>query len=873
MAAWAQVENVFIEALELPEDRRADFLTAACGGDAELRAEVESLLRSEGRGEEIFPGAVSRLVESLGEAEEGERLGPYRILSQIGEGGMGAVYLACRDDDQFRQRVAIKIVRIPGSVASGRFRHERQILATLEHPNIARLLDGGTSLRGVPYLVMEFVEGKQVTEYCSGLPVEEKIRLFLKVCAAVQHAHRFLVVHRDLKPANILVTAAGEPKLLDFGIAKLLEGGQAQVTAFQTGTGMQMLTADYAAPEQIRGEAITTAADVYALGVVLYELLTGRRAQVITTTSPQEIARVVCEVEPAPPQMGTDLDNILRMALRKEPERRYASVEALAEDLRRYLDNRPVSARADTVRYRVGKFVRRNRWGVVSAVLVTVTLVAGIVGTAWEARRAQRRFDQVRRLANHFLFDFDKEISTLTGATKARQLVVSTALEYLDSLRPDARGDAGLEAEIAEAYEKVGEVQGFSAGANLGRPADAMKSWDKALEIRERLARGDDAQKLKLGFLLVKRGAVKRTLGDSGASLADSRRGVALLDAGGVASPDRVRAHWLLFDLGLDRGGALESLADARQGLALAKELGSRPGSALLRLGIALREAGLLDESRSVYADAVRELETDAVRVPNSSPAKRAVATAALYSGQVLAHEYFPSLGRRAEAAEHYRRAVAIIEQLRDADPNDAQVRRDLNTHRLNLAMAIGLWEGRTSEAVKTVAAIVELNEVPRRAGHANVVELDRAESSHWILSALLEKSGDLAGALREALASSQCVDEIAGMDPASLSGAFDGLRARVQVARLQRLQGDLAGAGRTLAEFAGRAEPLEQKVTSVTVLWRLADYYSERGRIENNRGFREHAVAIWRKLRDRGVSESFVGPRLAAAQAELNQG
>src|SRR5580700_403962 len=368
---WAEVKRLFMCAAELQPDEILDYLRRECPND-DLRREVASLLDYSGEGlvsaaAAIASAAAAALVEEPDPDERliGARLGPYKVEAIAGHGGMGAVYRASRDDGEYRQEVAIKLVRAAAQSPSTlqRFKRERQILARLAHPNIARLLDGGSTADGVPYLVMEFIEGEPITAWCErqSLTVAQRLRLFLQVSEGVKFAHGNMVVHRDLKPGNILVTADGVPKLLDFGIAKMLVSGAD--SAAPTVTGVQAMTPEYAAPEQVRGDPVSKSVDVYALGLVLYEILTGRKAQQILDRAPAAIDRTVCQTEPPAPAtlkagLAGDLDNIVRMAIRKEPARRYASVTDLARDIRLHLEGRPVAARPDTAAYRVSRFVR-----------------------------------------------------------------------------------------------------------------------------------------------------------------------------------------------------------------------------------------------------------------------------------------------------------------------------------------------------------------------------------------------------------------------------------------------------------------------------------------------------------------------------------
>jgi serine/threonine protein kinase len=454
----------------------------------------------------------------------GRRVGTYQIVEQIGMGGMGEVYRAFRADDQYRKEVAIKLVRAgqDSAFVVSRFKHERQILANLDHPNIARLLDGGSTEEGVPYFVMELIDGQPIDECCRKLTVSARLKLFLQVCSAVQYAHQRLTIHRDIKPGNILVTSDGIPKLLDFGIAKILDASAAQELG-PSMTLFQVLTPGYASPEQIKGEPITTATDVYSLGVVLYELLTGQHPYFAAGDTAEKIARKVCDTEPKKPssvvlgintssrspvsasddgssgqaakaekklrkRLSGDLDNIVLRALRKEPQRRYPSVEQFAEDIWRHLETLPVTARKDTVSYRASKFARRHKVGIAATAIVVVALLAGMAITLTEKRRADRRFNDVRSLANSLLFEIHDSIRDLPGSTPARKLLVDRALKYLDSLAAEGGNDLSLLRELATAYERVGEVQGHYLQNSLGDTAGSLLSYQRALQTRQKLA-------------------------------------------------------------------------------------------------------------------------------------------------------------------------------------------------------------------------------------------------------------------------------------------------------------------------------------------------------------------------------------------------
>ncbi len=451
---WNAVRELFQLATQRPSAGRAAWLSEACGGDEELHGEVESLLAFDHTAELTL---VARRAAANQPPVEGRRIGSYRLLREIGRGGMSVVYLAVRDDEHFERRVALKVIR-PG-FASGhqemmqRFRQERQILASLDHPNIAHLLDGGNTEEGLPYFVMEYIEGMQIDRYCEahGLSIAQRLRLFQTVCRAVHHAHQNLVVHRDLKPSNVLVTPAGEPKLLDFGIAKLLNPQLTRAEVVSTTPSLQLMTAGYASPEQILGEPISTASDIYSLGVLLYELLSGRIPFSLEGLTPAEVARLVSETPPAPPSQGfkdpgastapvaslhlhRDLDAIALMALRKEPRRRYRSAEQMAEDLGRFLDHRPVRARPETVVYRLGKWVRRNRLAAALAV-AGVLFAAGMTAQAARASRALKLAEEHRGAA-------EMEQLRALRSERAKDSTLELVIQLFLQGDPDHRGSS-----------------------------------------------------------------------------------------------------------------------------------------------------------------------------------------------------------------------------------------------------------------------------------------------------------------------------------------------------------------------------------------------------------------------------------------------
>jgi serine/threonine-protein kinase len=509
---WREVDRLFESALDLPAAERPAFLDRECAGDPDLRGEVERLLAADGEGgaEFLERSPIELLEWALQGEESGDdaRLGAYRLLRRLQTGGMGTVYLAARADQHYERHVAVKILRagLVGTEALHRFRAERQILAQLEHPNIARLYDGGETDDGRPYLVLELVEGLPLDVYCDQhqLSLEARLELFKKICGAVQYAHQNLLVHRDLKPANILVTAEGEPKLLDFGIAKQLEPADADDPKL-TRTGLRVMTPSYASPEQIRGEPITTASDVYALGVLLYDLLAGRSPYRVESGLLHEIETAICEDEPEKPSRAVgeagdpvaealararslhpralrrrlqgDLDNIVLMALRKEPQRRYGSAAALAADIENYLNNLPVVARPDTFGYRTGKFMRRQRVGVATAVAVLVLAVAFVVSLIAQGRRLAQERDKAR-YALSFLVD------TFKGAnpyeTGGESLTAKDILDRgAERVARELKGQPDVQAALMDAIGKV--------NSDLSRLDRAEPLLTQALALRQRV--------------------------------------------------------------------------------------------------------------------------------------------------------------------------------------------------------------------------------------------------------------------------------------------------------------------------------------------------------------------------------------------------
>ena len=546
-ARWQQIQSLFEELVDAGEAERAQRLGAACGKDTDLRTSVESLLASDGRREDLLQQAIGAAAESLLDDHRdrliGTRIGPYRVVSILGHGGMSTVYLGERDDAQYQQTVAIKVLQhatLHPRLRS-RLHSERHILATLDHPSIARLIDSGDLEDGTPYLVMEHVDGESIDVYCDSrtLFVRERLELFVQVCAAVQYAHRNLVVHRDIKASNIFITDQGVPKLLDFGIAKLLAPESLSHTLPVTRLQERILTPENAAPEQVLGRPITTATDIYALGVLLYQSLTGRSPYRLLSYSQLQLERAICMDDPVRPsqmvisklndekpedrsrisdrrglspqrlraRLNGDLDAIIGMAMRKEPDRRYPSVEALADDLNRHLLGQPVRARQGDWRYNSAKFLRRHVWGVIgiAAVILGLALVAGI--TLWEnhrielAREATAQERDRAQQVSAFMVDVFSQADPFKAQGRE-----PTARDLLDRGAEKIAGNVNLQPEVhAQLLESIG-----LAYRRQGASDRAIPLFEQAVAIRRKETPVDN------GHIAVALANLARALTDSG---------------------------------------------------------------------------------------------------------------------------------------------------------------------------------------------------------------------------------------------------------------------------------------------------------------------------------------------------------------------
>jgi eukaryotic-like serine/threonine-protein kinase len=645
-----EIEDAFEAALELEAASRKDWLTNHHGHDLELVHEVLELLTAHDREDGILSQRPSSRIPNS-EAEP-RRFGPYRVLHELGRGGMGVVYLAERDDGQYRRRVAVKLLRNTPDAEElhRRFLAERQILASLGHPNIAQLLDGGVTDGQLPYIVMEYVDGIAITEYCdrNRLDVPARLRLFQSVCSAVQHAHQNLVIHRDLKPYNILVNQAGQPKLLDFGIAKLVNPGISGTEAPVTRAEFRVLTPEYASPEQIRGDPLTLASDIYALGALLYELLAGRPPHLLAGLAPQATVLAVCEDEPITPavrvtrteklpgtkgstlevtpgtvahargttpdrlrrQLSGDLDAIVMMALRKEPARRYASVDRLAEDLQRHLDGEAVLARRGSRWYRTQKLVRRHRVSTATAILTGLTLIVGASVASWQARiagverdRAALAHEQSRQVTEFLigLFQASDPTEALGDLVTARDLL-RRGTEHVQQLssQPDVQ---------AQMLAVLGRVH-----LSLGEYVEAERLLGRAVTIAHERSGTASAS---TADAMVRLAAATERLGqlDSAHALVE-RAALIQSDVGGAGSPETLRTIRELIRLDLRRGELTVAEQRSRATVETAtRSLGANHPetiNTLAQLGSVLRDRGDYEAAEAVLRETVSRRRTAA---------------------------------------------------------------------------------------------------------------------------------------------------------------------------------------------------------------------------------------------------------------------
>jgi eukaryotic-like serine/threonine-protein kinase len=875
------VDELFAQAVDLVPAHREEFFCCARRYYRSLVsegviAEVQALLRDFSSAE--AEGFLHRPLVSAESGEEsvqtlveGQDFEGYTILKLIDEGGMGEVYLG--QDKELDRKVAIKLIKshLKTTDLLRRFYNERYILANLQHANIARLLEAGATADGWPFFVMEYVDGKPIDKFAveHDLSIRDRLKLFRTVCSAVSYAHQNLIIHRDLKPRNILVAENGEPKLLDFGVAKLLHEADSE-QPHATATLFRVMTPEYASPEQVRGEPVTTSTDVYSLAVLLYELLTGHRPYKLKRRTTDEITKAICEQEPerpslalsrahggnsdrlaaSPPdvrkvsdlpekfpssvrrgyasehsveaqplpkikerlgrkgrdwhpsgaaplgtppfphigaaepqklarQLKGDLDNIVLKALRKEPQRRYASVEQFSEDIRRHLEGLPVSARSDTLSYRTSKFVQRNKLGVAAAGIILLILIGGIVTTGWEAHkarvesaRAQLRFNEVQELAHSVVFDYHDAIASLPGSTPIRERLVKDAVKYLDNLAVDEGNSPSLQRELAAAYLKVGDVQGRPYSSNLGQSEGALASYRKALAILESLSaanQSDNELSRELATAYERIGNIQLRKGNWADALERNNKALAMRQALLATDPSNKSYRSEVADSYLYVGDALQALCwdvecvrraleSQRRALeirqALAKEEPSDlqiqrgVAQAYTRVGFRLEYLGVHDDKKHLRPWLESEQASLAIRKelaaadPTNASDRRNLADQLMLTGNAqLGNEGITG------ALSGYRSALDIFKGLSSADPSNSEARRDFSFIYYRLAAAFEKT-GNARAARENYAAIIPIDGRLLAEDPTNEEDLQNLEGTYSRLEDLSRTAGDHAGAI-----------------------------------------------------------------------------------------------------------------------------
>jgi serine/threonine protein kinase len=710
---WKEISPYLDEALSLSNEARPAFLASLRARRPDLADLLQKLLEEEralGREHFLEHEPQRPAIEA---ALPGRSIGAYRLISRIGEGGMGSVWLAERNDGRFERQVAIKFLHFAVSSAAGaeRFKREGKILGQLAHPHIAELIDAGVTPDKEPYLVLEYVPGQQIDKHCDErrLVLEARIKLFLDVLTAVAQAHANLIVHRDIKPSNLLVSSAGQVKLLDFGIAKLLaDDTSPSAETMLTLEGGGAMTPQFAAPEQLSGGTITTATDVYALGVLLYLLLTGQHPAGSDLHSPAAVLKAIVDTEPPRAsematksgaaqsrattpdklsrQLRGDLDTILGKALKKNLQERYSSVTALADDLRRYLRHEPISVRPDTFVYRTSRFVRRNRTVVIltaSAIALTIgSLSSGLYIANRERKIAEQRFGQVRQLANKFI-DLDGKIRGFSGSTQVRMGMVKDSLQYLTSLSSEGHIDTNLALEIAYAYVRVAHAQGDPTSPNLGQFAEAEASLNNAARLVDGILAREPSNRQALLIATTiahDRMELAVTLGHSEEALAGAKKTASLIERfvalGNVSPADTYSMVYFYANVSgtfVDCRRMEDAIRSARRGLEISEPVPNAhrmQPNVQYTLSDALRQTGDFDGALKVLNQAIKAQEIQAAS--GHAALRINLADSLCLRGQILGRvDAEPSLDRPREALADFQRALDIAEDLSKTDPLD----------------------------------------------------------------------------------------------------------------------------------------------------------------------------------------------------------
>ena len=916
---WQALGPYLDQALSMTGEQLATWLSSISERDPTLAAQLTALLgdyRAMAQ-ENFLENGPFTLPNLTGLA--GQTLGPYTLISQIGQGGMGSVWLARRSDGRFDRQAAVKFVNIAlaGPATAERFKREGSILGRLTHPHIAELLDAGLSSDGRPYLILEYVDGTAIDQYCDQhhLDLEARVRLFLDVLAAVAHAHANLIVHRDIKPSNVLVGGGGDVKLLDFGIAKLLEG-EGQMNATQlTNEGGSPLTPQYAAPEQLTSQPITTATDVYSLGVLLYVLLAGRHPAGQDLHSPADLVKAVLEVEPprasdaitgdnskaiaenrgtSPDklrrQLRGDLDTIIAKALKKAPAKRYSSVTAFADDLQRYLRHEPISARPDTIAYRAGKFVQRNRLVVALASVALVAILAGSGVAIYQARIAERRFQDVRKLAHTFVFDIHDEVARLDGSTKAREMIVETGLQYLDNLAGSAGRDLGLQREIAAAYMKIGDAQGFPTQPNLGRIADALESYRKAGDIYQRIAAKDSAYLPDLAAFYLRYGGLFR-YGD------DPKRAKELTEAA-IQTFDRLRASrpgdpelentysmaWCrLGDIEEDVGHYHQAWAEFTRCSELAHTQLNRKrdrqalttvSGAVERIGTAAQELGHLREALAAFDEDEAVLRELLAAEPLNPSFHRLLAVMYQFRARVYLAVFYPSLGDRAGALKNGRLYLETAQQMLQRDPNNTSAR--FSVAFAEERVSYYLREFDPPGAIRLARDSIRMfDEMIATHKGQHVLNVSSRAEALWTLGEAQLKAGRLKEAHGSAEAALAVDREIMAQTPPGSEDRAVLVEALLVAAKTSAAIGDPTRAESLLHEAREESKQIArtQELTSLIPLADserdLGDLYAHQHRTQEERACYQRLVDLWQQFPE--SSEYVEGQRASSKRLLLS--
>ena len=798
---WLDLKRELLELLELPEAQRTSSLARLHLTAPQRAVELQRLLAD--AGSDFLEAPAWQYIEppDAAHAAPPARLGPWRIEDEIGRGGMGTVYRAVRDDGAFAQTVAVKLIRpeLASAQLRRRFESERRILASLDHPNVARLLDAGATAQGAPYLVLEYVAGEPVDRYCdaNAFTIEQRLAIFRQICGAVHVAHQKLILHRDIKTANVLIDAHGAPKLLDFGIAKLMVQ-EAEQREFTMMGFARPLTPQWSSPEQLRGEPLSTAADVYSLGVLLFVLLTGRFPHTDTGMSPEVFAAAIESAPPAalraaargnaPPGVAVsklrgDIERIARKALAPDLRERYPTVAAFDADIERLLAGKPVEAHARSFAYRFGKLLLRHR---VASSAIAIAVVGLVTATAFslrqaalaehERQRAERRFDDVRRIANVVLFDLNDSLANISGTLAVRQLLVANALRYLDDLARETDREPELLTELAAAYERIAEVQGMPSWPSQGRTGDALASLRRALEMHHRAAGervGDSAPKFAEARVLTNIGSILAARGDSRAAFDAHRQSEKVLNAIPLDAHDpgwqlmlaRVQvatgdAVWELGDIPGAAGHYAVALATARQGHALfadAVSIERQIGVAEQRLGDAAAAQSNWQVARTHHAASLAIDEALLGRDPGSLELQRDLGTDWSRVGAVAF-----MLGQHKDALAAHERALALRTRLALADPTDARAQDDASESHLHRAQSLAAM-GRVNDARDAASLATD--------GWRKLVQHD-------------PDNARLRSSLANALAALARCEAVAGQHASALSRIAEARSIRVRLAK-----------------------------------------------------------------------------------------